>query len=114
MLWPAERTRQTRQKRTHRTRFLYWCPRSCRTRTRAATSPGARQLEKRVGIESLRLETEGVIPRRIGPVRPLARDAEAATLAFAEDQSVHPRYTSFLEYFEALASKRMERMRDFC
>jgi len=72
------------------------------------------QLEKRVGIESLRLETERVIQRRIGPVRPLARDTEAATLAFAEDQRVHARYTSSLEYFEALASKWMEWMTDFC
>ena len=52
------------------------------------------------------------MPRRIGPVGPLARDAKAATLALAEDQGVDPCYASFLEYFEALAAKRMERMTD--
>jgi hypothetical protein len=56
------------------------------------------------------LSSQLVIPLAV--VCPLACDAEAATLAFAEDQRVHPRYTPLLEYFEALAPKWMERMTD--
>lgn len=70
------------------------------------------QLEKRPGLQPAQRQLERIIPRRIGPVRPLARDAETAPLALAEDQRVDARYPSLLEYFEALASKRMERMTD--
>ena len=70
------------------------------------------QLQERVGLESLERETERVIYRRIGPICPRARDAKATALAFAEDQRIHTRDSSFLEYFEALAAKWMERMTD--
>ena len=66
------------------------------------------QLEKRVGIEPLRRETERVVGRRIGPVGPFARDAEGAAIQLTEDQSVDAGQASFLEYFEVLASKRVE------
>jgi hypothetical protein len=50
--------------------------------------------------------------RRIGPVRPIARDAETAELTLAENQRIDARYAPFLEYFEALPSKRMIWMTD--
>jgi hypothetical protein len=71
------------------------------------------QLAKRLGFEPAWPQTKRVISRRIAPVSPVARDAKAATLVLLEDQRINARYTSFLEYFEALASKRMERMADF-
>ena len=70
------------------------------------------QLEKRLGIEPLRRETERVVQGRIGPVGPFARDAEGAALQLAEDQSVDAGQASFLEHFEALAPKRVGRVTD--
>ena len=58
-------------------------------------------------------ETKRIVRRRIGPVGPFARNTEAAALQLAEDQRVDTRYASFLEYFEASAAQRMERMPDF-
>src|SRR6266852_4940217 len=71
------------------------------------------QLEKQLGIEPLRRKPEGVGQWWIGPVGPFARDTEAAAFQLAEDQRVDTRYASFLEYFEALAAQRVERMEDF-
>jgi len=70
------------------------------------------QLEKRLGVEPAGREAQRVMHRRIGPVRPLARDAETADLAIAENQRIDARYAPLLEYFEALAPKWMKRMTD--
>ena len=70
------------------------------------------QFEKRLGLEPAGWDTERLIRRRIGPVRPLARDAETAVLALAKNQRIDAGYTPLLKHFEALASKRMKRMTD--
>src|SRR5215467_8775884 len=71
------------------------------------------QLQKRLGIEPSRRKTEGVGQWWIGPVGPFACDTEAAAVQLAEDQPVNTGYASFLEYFEALAAQRVERVADF-
>jgi hypothetical protein len=53
------------------------------------------------------------MPRQIGPVGPLPRDTEGATLQLADNQSVDAGYASFLEDFEAVATKRVEGVTDF-
>jgi len=70
------------------------------------------QFEKRLGLEPAGRDTERPIHRRSGPVRPLARNAETAALGFTENQRINARYAALLQYFEALASKRMKRMSD--
>ena len=70
------------------------------------------QLEKSLGLEPAERDAERLIHRRTGPVRPLARDAETAALGFTENQRIDARYAALLQYFEALASKRMKRMSD--
>ena len=66
------------------------------------------QLEKRLGIEPLWRETERVVQGRIGPVGPFARDAEGAALQLAQDERVDATCAPLFEYFEVLASKRVE------
>jgi hypothetical protein len=70
------------------------------------------QIEKRLGIESAGRETDRVVQGRIGPVGPFARDTETAPVQLAKDQRVYTGYASFLEYFEALTPKRVERVAD--
>ncbi len=53
------------------------------------------------------------MPRQIGPVGPLARDTEGASLQLAKNQSVDAGYAPFLEDFEALATKRVKGVTDF-
>jgi hypothetical protein len=50
---------------------------------------------------------------QVSPVCPLARNAETAALATAENQRIDARYAPLFEYFESLAAKRMKRMMDF-
>ena len=70
------------------------------------------QLEERFGLKAQRRKSERVERIRIGPVRPVARDAEAAVREIAEDQGVLAREASRLEYFESLPAKRMEWVAD--
>ena len=65
-----------------------------------------------MGIKALQRGTNRVVQRRTGPVGPIARDTEGASLQLAEDQSVHACYASFLEYFEPLTPKWVERVTD--
>ena len=67
-----------------------------------------------MAIQPLRRKHEGLRQWRVGPVGPFACNTEAPALQPSEDQRVDIGYSSFLEYFEALAPKRMERMTDFC
>jgi len=66
------------------------------------------QLEQRLDIEPARCD----VVERISPVRPFASNAETAVLALAQNQRIDASYTAFLQYFKALASKRMKRVAD--
>ena len=68
------------------------------------------QFEQQFCFETARWEAERFTHRRISPVRPLARYAEAAILALAENQRIDAGHASLLEHFKALPSKRMKRM----
>ncbi len=70
------------------------------------------QLEKGFGLEPTGREAERFMNRRISPIRPLARYAETAALAFAQNQRVYACYAPLLEYFKAMAPTRMKRMTD--
>ena len=50
--------------------------------------------------------------RRIGPVSPIACDAETAALTLAKNQRIDARDTPFIEYFKAFDPKSMKRMTD--
>src|SRR5438093_738209 len=50
--------------------------------------------------------------RRIGPVCPFARNAEAAAIQLPEKEGINTCYSACFQNFEALAAKRMERMAD--
>ena len=69
-------------------------------------------IEEQLSIKASWRETNRVLQRRTGPVGPLAGDTEGASLQLAEDQSVDAGYSSFLEYFEPLPPKRVERVTD--
>ena len=69
-------------------------------------------IEEQLSIKAPWRETNRVLQRWTGPVGPLARDTEGASLQLAEDQSVDAGYASLLEYFEPLPPKRVERVTD--
>jgi hypothetical protein len=60
----------------------------------------------------VRRESEPVDRIRIGPVRPVACDAEGAVREITEDQGVEAREASPLEDFESLPTQRMEWVAD--
>jgi hypothetical protein len=70
------------------------------------------QLTKRVGIQPPRRQTERVVGRWIGPVRPCSWDAETAAGHLAKNQCVDAANLARLEHLEALTAKRMEWMTD--
>ena len=70
------------------------------------------QLDKQVSIEALRWQSERVIWRRISPVCPLTCKAEAGVIDIPDQQGVDTCYSSYLQYLEALTSKRMEGVPD--
>jgi hypothetical protein len=70
------------------------------------------KIEEQLSIKASWRETNRVVQSRTGPVGPLARDTEGASLQLAEDQSVDTGDASFLEYFEPLPPKGVERMTD--
>ena len=70
------------------------------------------QFEEQVSIEALRWQPERIVWRRISPVCPLTCNAEAGVIEIADQEGVDASYSSHLQYFEALTSKRMEGMPD--
>jgi len=68
------------------------------------------QLEEALGMEAPRTADEIVVDRRIGPVGPLTRNADAAKLGLTEDNGINAGNAPLLEHLESPASKGMERM----
>ena len=68
------------------------------------------QLEEALGIEVPGTADETFVDRRISPVRPLTRNADAAKLGLSKDQGIDASNTTLLEHLESPASKGMERM----
>ena len=71
------------------------------------------QVEKRARIKPLRGQTERFVSRWIGPIGPLACNAECAAAGVAESKRVDACNAANPQDREALASKWVERMADF-
>ena len=70
------------------------------------------QVEKQARIKPLRGQTERFVRRWIGPIGPLACNAECAATGVAESKCVDACDSASPQDREALASKWMERMAD--
>jgi hypothetical protein len=70
------------------------------------------QFDKQISMQALLWQAESIIWTWMSPVCPLTCNAEAAAIKIADQERVYAGYSSRLQYFEALTSKRMEGMPD--